>query len=161
MGYVEEAHDTNAAAGANANAPPAYTCSLHYLSRPTGANCKALRLRYATPRSGGGNERRPREGLLKLYSGGNNNANLLRDAIDHFKSTACGQDSAAGVFRRLLVAAKDHPQPAGWQAEWDEAEAIVELARREAISRNAFNNAGIGLGRQALPRAAPARQNRA
>ena len=141
MGYVEEVHDTSTP-GVN---PAPYTCRRHYVSSVTGAACKALRLRHATPRSGGGNTR-PREGLLKLYAAGNNNAGAFRDAIDRVKTSRCGAGSAADNFRRLLAAATNLQQPQGWQDEW-KATAATALAARtrqaQAVSLQGFNNMGI------------------
>ena len=150
MGYVEEVHDTSTPPGVN---PAPYTCRKHYLSSVTGAACKALRLRHATPRSGGGNTR-PREGLLKLYAAGNNNAGALRDAIDRVKTSRCGAGSAADNFRRLLAAATNHQQPQDWRNEWTATayrKTAEEAAARAAAEREVqatmlqgFHSAGFG-----------------
>ena len=138
VGYVVQVHDTSTPPG-----PAPYTCRKHFLSSVTGPACKALLLRHATPRSGGGNERRLLEGLLRLYAPGNNNADALGEAINRFKSSHCGAGSAADTFRRLLAVAKDHQQPLNWQQKWQETAAQKIAEKMYALSHKQFATMGV------------------
>ena len=81
--------------------------------------CKALRLRFASPRSKRGTN--PREGLLKLYTATAEPADLLAGAITRFKAAHCGAGSILGDFRALLASAAAGEQPVGWEAAWSAA----------------------------------------
>ncbi len=116
MGYVVQAFDTSD------NAPPERRCNKRYLLRPAGFSCKALDLKYATPRSPdkGDSLNRPRHGLLKLYA--SNARQLLKDAlkgaVQSFTGDKCGPGSMAAAFRHLLEAAAKRTQPKGWRESW-------------------------------------------
>jgi serine/threonine protein kinase len=112
MGLVEEAFDSSDGATERA-------CAKRWLRTPAGSNCKALRLRFASPRSKRGTN--PREGLLKLYTATAEPADLLAGAITRFKAAHCGAGSILGDFRALLASAAAGAQPAGWEAAWSAA----------------------------------------
>ena len=111
-GYVEEVFDTSAGAAERA-------CARRYLSTPKGSNCKAMRLRFASPRSKRGTN--PREGLLKLYTAAAEPTDLLAGSITRFRAAHCGAGTALGDFRALLASAAASEQPAGWEAAWSAA----------------------------------------
>ncbi len=142
MGYVVHAFDTSDNA-------PERRCNMRYLTRPERTSCKALDLIYATPRSSDkGGTPRPRQGLLKLYSGmaARLPQNALADAIRSFKEAHCGDDSDVAAFRHLLEAAAARTQPAGWQESWAAAlrEANAQVQHRmNNVMKTAFNDVGV------------------
>jgi hypothetical protein len=112
---------------------------MRWLSTPTGAKCKAMRLRFAASRKAAGGLSAPaptpkHAGLLQLYTATVTPPDLLDSAVKRFKAAQCGASSTVGYFRGLLADASARAQPAGWEAAWAARarQAEAELVQAQA-----------------------------